>query len=172
MENFTDEDIQIESLKRCLNSLVDEYKDARELINDQVQAVVYHDLIWLNSLIDKQMDKYDSLKKLEEEFKEELTSIFRFYEITENHHSLSNLLEKLQVPSAELNELRKELREQVEKTQMLRKELMDLLVFASRHNTEMFEGIFHMGSESGDLYDNEGKKQGHALNSIAFNRKA
>lgn len=159
-------------LKSSLATLIEEYRQARNLINEQIQAVVSNDLAQLDTLVEQQLSKYERLEKREEEFKHHLEDIFQDVCPGESKHSLTVLMEKLRKPSRELNKLRTELHQQVEKTQELREQLMELLQFASRHNVEIFEEIFQLGNDGSESYGADGKKKQGSVGSMAINRKA
>lgn len=163
---------QFKDLKSSLGNLISEYREARNLMNDQIQAVIYSDLTWLDKLVEQQLSKYELLGKMEEDFKKDLEAIFRDYCPEHNQYSLTLLMENLREPSAELNELRNELHEQVEKTQKLRDQLMDLLQFASKHNVETFEEIFQLSDDSAQAYGANGQKKQRSVNSVAINQRA
>ncbi|MGD8747614.1 MAG: flagellar export chaperone FlgN [Balneolaceae bacterium] len=162
----------IDELKSSLADLISEYQKASDLINDQMQAVIYSDLVWLDSLVEEQLAKYESLQGLEEKFKEQLEGIFQDFCPEENQHSLTLLMEKLEQPSKELNRLRNELHEQVEKTQKLREQLMDLLHFAREHNVKTFEEICQLGDNAAESYSADGKMNKRTFGSVAINQKA
>jgi hypothetical protein len=162
---------QFNELKSSLTGLITEYQQARDLVNDQIQAVIYSDLVWLDSLVEQQLEKYELLGTLEEDFKDKLEGIFRDYCPEENQYSLTILLERLEKPSRELNKLRVELHDQVDKTQELREQLMDLLQFASKHNVDTFERIFQLGNNS-ESYGADGQMKNGSVSSVAINQKA
>lgn len=163
---------KLQELRSSLGNLIQEYQDARNLISDQIQAVIYSDLVWLEKLVEQQLTKYEQLDTLEARFKEQLEGLFQDYCPEENQYSLALLLENLEKPSRELNRLRTDLHQQVQQTQQLKNQLMDLLRFASKHNADIFEGIFQMGSEEGASYGADGKKRNRSAESIAINQKA
>lgn len=163
---------QLKDLKSNIEYLITEYEEARDLINDQIQAVIYNDLIWLNSLVEEQLSRYKKLEKLENDFKKSLKGIFRDFCPEENQYSLTVLLNNLEDPSKKLNRLRGELHEQVVQTKQLRDQLMDLLHFASKHNEETFEGIFQLGKDNSESYGSDGKKNTNSTKSVAINQKA
>lgn len=163
---------QLRDLKSNIKYLITEYEEARDLINDQIQAVIYSDLVWLNSLVEEQLSRYKKLEKLEKDFKKNLKGIFRDFSPQENEYSLTLLLEHLEDPSKKLNRLRGELHEQVVKTQELRDQLVELLHFASKHNAETFEGILQLEKDSSESYGSDGKKNTNSAKSVAINQKA
>lgn len=172
MAESTHKNVQFAELKSSMTGLITEYQQARDLINDQIQAVIYSDLVWLDKLVEQQLSKYESLGTMEEDFKKKLEGVFRDYCPDENQYSLTVLLERLEKPSRELNKLRVELNEQVEKTQKLREQLMDILQFASKHNVDTFEQIFQLGSENAESYGADGQKKKGSVGSVAINQKA
>lgn len=163
---------QFRELRTSLKNLISEYRDACNLIQDQINAVISSDLGWLDSLIEQQLEKYDLLKKLELDFKKKLEHVFSDLRIRNKQYSLSLLVETLDQPSKELNQLREELHQQVEKTQELREQLIDLLQFASDHNTEIFEKIFRFEeNKNSESYNADGRKKEQPRNSFAINHK-
>lgn len=163
---------QFQELKLSLSTLITEYREARDLMSDQLQAVMYNDLVRLDSLVQDQLSKYEKLEKLETEFKNKLENIFRKYCPEESRHTLTALMEKLEEPSEELNMLRTELREQIEKTQDLRDQLMDLLRFASNYNIRTFEEIFEIQETGSESYSADGQKNSNTFGSVAINQRA
>lgn len=163
---------QFRNLQCSLKTLISEYEDARKLIRDQINAVICSDLAWMDSLIEQQLEKYELLEKMEQDFKQELQRIFKNFRSRNKQYSLTLLLETLDEPSQELNRLREELHQQVEKTQQLREQLIDLLQFASDHNTEIFEEIFRHEDENSESYGADGQTKKQVSNSIAINHKA
>ncbi len=163
---------QFRELKARVTNLISEYRDARNLIQDQINAVINSDLAWLDSLLEQQLEKYKLLEKLELDFKQELEHVFRNLRMRKKQCSLSLLLETLDQPSKELNRLREELHQQVEKTQELRQQLVELLQFASEHNTEIFERIFRFEeNKNSESYSADGQKKNQTTNSVAINHK-
>lgn len=163
---------QFRELRTSLKNLIAEYRDACNLIQDQINAVIRNDLGWLDSLIEQQLEKYELLKKLELDFKKKLEHSFRNLRMRNKQCTLSLLVETLDQPSKELNQLREELHQQVEKTQELREQLIDLLQFASDHNTEIFEKIFRFeGNKNSESYSADGQKRDQSTNSVAINHK-
>lgn len=163
---------QFRELRTSLKNLISEYRHACNLVQDQINAVISSDLGWLDSLIEQQLEKYELLKKLELDFKKKLEHVFRDLQMRNKQYSLSLLLETLDQPSKELNELREELHQQVEKTQELREQLIDLLQFASDHNTEIFEKIFRFeGNKNSESYSADGQKRKQSANSVVINHK-
>lgn len=155
-----------------MRRLITAYKASRELITDQIQAVIYNDLIWLNSLVEQQLEKYESLHQMEKDFKGSIRNLFDRHLSGEGRASLTVLLQKLEEPLDELEDLRDELHEQVDKTQELRTQLMDLLQFASDHNADTLQQIYQMGNDQSARYDADGKKKSSRLDSISINHKA
>lgn len=163
---------QLFELRARLKNLISEYSDARNLIQDQINAVIRSDLAQLDSLLEQQLEKYELLEKLELDFKNELEDVFSNLRMRNKQCSLSLLVETLDQPSKELNELREELHQQVEKTQELRKQLLDLLQFASDHNMEIFEKIFRFEEDkNSESYSADGQKRKQSTNSVAINHK-
>lgn len=163
---------EFRELRTSLKNLISEYRDTKNLIRDQINAVISSDLAWLDSLIEQQLEKYELLEKMERDFKQELERLFRNFRMRNKQYSLSLLLETLDQPSKELNQLREELHQQVEKTQELREQLIDLLQFASDHNTEIFEKIFRFEeNKNSESYGADGQKKKQSANSVAINHK-
>jgi len=163
---------QFSELKTSLIHLISEYEEACNMINDQIQAVIQSDLAMLDSLVEEQLSKHESLQDLEDEFKKELKGVFEDYCLKENKYSLSLLMHRLEAPSKELNRLRNQLQEQVKQTQRLRNQLVELLQFASKHNMETFEGIFQLGNDGSESYGADGQKKQGTVGSVAINQKA
>ena len=172
MKLTDDKNKQFTGLKSSLTNLIDNYREARDLMNDQIQAVIYNDLALLDTLAEQQLSKYELLEKMEKDFKHRLEGISNEFCPEENQYSLSLLIRNLQKPSQELNRLRNELHEQVEKTQELREQLIDLLQFASKHNVEAFEEIFQLGNDRSASYGADGQKKQGSVGSVAINQKA
>jgi len=163
---------KIKSLGESLAKLHNEYSEARNLLDDQMQAVIYNDLIWLNSLIDNQVAKYDEIQKTEELFRKTLVELFQYYYPDASHPSLTKLLEAIEEPTEDLDKLRKELYEQIEKTEKLRLSLVDLLDFAKNHNTETITALSQIARQIYQNYNAEGSMNGSQISSLGLNQKA
>lgn len=162
---------QTKSLKFSINGLIDEYKRAYNLLNDQMQAVINHDIESLNRLIEKQVAAYEKLQQSEQEFKHELQS-FHTGSKESQEHTLSLVLDDLDQPSHMLNTLRNQLHAQVEKTEKMRGQLMELLQFAQQQNTEIFKAICTVAADNTEGYNAKGKKQSPQTNGMAINQQA
>jgi len=162
----------IKSLGECLAKLHDEYSEARNLLDDQMQAVIYNDLIWLNSLIDNQVAKYDEIKKTEKLFRETLIELFQYYYPEASHPSLTKLLDAIEEPTEDLDKLRIELYEQIEKTENLRLSLVDLLEFARKHNTDTITALSQIARQIYQNYNADGNMNTTETNSLGLNQKA
>lgn len=161
----------IENLKLSINGLIEEYKQAYTLLNDQMQAVINHDISSLNGLVEKQVATYETLKESENKFKRELQT----YQLSSNggqKPSLGLILENLNRPSKTLNTLRNQLHAQVEKTEKMRTQLVELLQFAQQQNAEIFKALCTVGSENTEGYNVDGKKQQQQASGMAINQKA
>lgn len=159
-----------EHLKDSLNNLIDDYEQSHELLNHQIQAVINHDILSLNQLIEKQVDVYETLKESEKKFKEQLYS-FQQRSGSSDQKSLQKILEKIEEPTQTLNKLRSRLHTQVEKTEQLRVQLVDLLEFAQQQNSELFREICNAGGLKMEGYDADGEKQ-QQKGGLAVNQKA
>lgn len=167
-------DTEYTELKENMATLVEEYREATSLINDQMQAVIYSDLALLNDLLPRQLEKFEELQELENAFRNRLDRLFDRHYPEESRRSVTRLMDHLEEPSAELNRLRERLSEQVSKGEQLRKQLMDLLEFARDHNAETFEMITSLATEQGEgeVYDASGKRKKQSPGSVAVNHKA
>ncbi len=161
----------LKKLGDSLEKLHTEYTEARNLLDDQMQAVIYNDLIWLNTLIDNQVTKFEEIKKTEEIFRKDLIELFQYYYPDVSNPSLKKLLDAIEEPTEELDSLRKELYEQIEKTERLRLNLMDLLDFARRHNTETITALSQLARQVYKNYSADGKMNSSELNSLGLNQK-
>src|SRR5699024_9955846 len=161
---------EIDNLKFSINGLIEDYKRAYTLLNEQMQAVINHDIESLNKLIEKQVSTYETLKESENEFKEDVQK-YTFSSQKGQEQSLGLILNNLDRPSKQLNALRDQLRTQVEKPETMRSKLMNLLQFAQQQNAEMFKTLWTEGNEDAAVYNNEGKKQRQA-HGITINQKA
>lgn len=167
----TQQEVNVEHLKDSMNSLIGEYKKAHSLLNDQMQAVIQNDISSLNKLIEKQTVAYETLKKSEMDFKEQL-EVLDHPDPKTTKITLPRVLEQLQGPTETLNILRERLNTQVRKTEKLRSQLIDLLCFARQQNAEVFKAICDFASDGSDGYDAEGKKMQQSRNGLAVNQKA
>ncbi len=167
----TQQEVNVEDLKDSMNGLIGEYEDAHSLLNNQMQAVIQSDISSLNKLIEKQTVAYESLKKSEIDFKEQL-EVLHHPDPKTTKITLPRVLEQLQEPTETLNVLREQLNTQVRKTEKLRSQLIDLLSFARQQNAEVFKAICDLASDSSDGYDAEGQKKQQSRNGLAVNQKA
>jgi hypothetical protein len=163
---------KIKSLGDSLAKLHNEYNEARNLLDDQMQAVIYNDLIWLNSLIDNQVTKYEEIQKTEELFRKTLIELFQYYYPEATHPSLTKLLDAIEEPTEDLDKLRRELYDQIEKTEKLRLSLMDLLDFARNHNTETITALSQIAQQIYQNYNAEGNMNAAEMSSLGLNQKA
>lgn len=162
---------RIKELKMTLERLIEGYREATGLINDQMQAVIYSDLVLLNELIPQQVSRYEELQGLERKFKDQLARLFEASRPA-GRHTLTGLMESLEQPSGELDRLRGELAEQVEKSRNLRTQLMELLQFARQHNVDRFRLITDLGEDQAGTYDASGKQRNSSTGGVAVNQKA
>lgn len=162
---------RIKGLKTTLERLIEGYREATGLINDQMQAVIYSDLVLLNELIPRQVSRYEELQDLEQQFKQQLAHIFE-ESSPAGRHTLTGLMESLEKPTGELDRLRAELTEQVEKSRNLRIQLMELLQFARQHNADRFRLITDLGEDQAGTYDASGKRNKSSTGGVAVNQKA
>jgi hypothetical protein len=160
----------LDSLKTGINRLINDYGQSHVLLNSQIQAVINQDISSLNRLIEKQVEAYETLKKSEKKFKEQLQG-FQRHSDSSGQKSLREVLKDIGKPSKTLNTLRDRLHMQVEKTESLRAQLIDLLEFAQKQNNEIFKAIYEIDGEKTEGYDEAGKKQ-YQLGSLAINEKA
>lgn len=166
-------DKEISELKNTLRSLISGYREATSLINDQMQAVIYSDLMLLNELMPRQLNKFEDLQQQENAFRRQLDRLFERYRPEAGRRTLSRLMDSLEEPAGELNRLRDTLSEQVDRSERLREQLMDLLRFAREHNAESFELITSLAAENdGEVYDATGKRKKGPTGSVAINQKA
>ena len=163
---------KIKSLGDSLAKLHNEYNEARNLLDDQMQAVIYNDLIWLDSLIDNQVTKYEEIQKTEELFRKTLIELFQYYYPEATHPSLTKLLDAIEEPTEDLDKLRRELYDQIEKTEKLRLSLMDLLDFARNHNTETITALSQIAQQIYQNYNAEGNMNAAEMSSLGLNQKA
>ncbi|HYW34260.1 MAG TPA: hypothetical protein VE868_02530 [Balneolaceae bacterium] len=166
-ENSTN--ASLNRLKKIINQLIDEYEENCSLLNDQIQAVINHDITSLNELIERQVRVYETLKSSEEIFKKHLKEVRQRHDLSSQ--SLQEMLNDLEEPTQTLNAMRDRLHAQVRKTEGLRNQLMDLLNFAKRQNAEIFKAICEAGSDKMGGYNADGEKQRQS-NSYAINQKA
>lgn len=169
-ESVQDGQPPLKSLKGSINRLINEYEQSHALLNGQIQAVINQDISSLNQLIEKQVEAYETLKNSEEEFKEQLQD-FQRQSDESDQKSLGDILKDLEKPSQTLDTLRDRLHTQVEKTEELRNQLIDLLEFAQEQNNEIFKAIYEIDGEKTEGYDEDGDKQ-YKLSSFAINEKA
>lgn len=161
----------IKELKHTLERLIEGYREATGLINDQMQAVIYSDLVLLNELIPRQVRRYEELQGLEQQFKEQLGRLFEEGRPA-GKRTLTGLMESLEGPTGELDRLRNELTGQVEKSRNLRTQLTELLQFARNHNADRFRLITDLGEDRAGTYDASGKRRNSSTGGVAVNKKA
>ncbi len=162
---------RISELAESLEKLHEDYSEARNLLDDQMQAVIYNDLIWLNKLIEEQVSRFDKIRITEEKFRIILIELFQYYYPDSTHPSLTKLLEVIEEPTEKLDKLRKELFDQVEKTEKLRVSLMDLLDFARRHNAETISSLSALAGNIYQNYNSDGKLNQSKQGSLGLNQK-
>jgi hypothetical protein len=165
------QEANVEYLKKSIHGLIGEYEDAHSLLNEQMQAVIQNDISSLNTLIEKQTVAYESLKKSEMDFKEQL-QVLHHPDPKTTKISLPRVIKQLQKPSETLNVLRDRLNTQVRKTEKLRTQLIDLLSFAQDQNADVFKAICDLASDNSNAYDAEGQKMQQSRNGLAVNQKA
>ena len=156
---------------KLMGSLIEEYEDTRVLIGDQIQALVKNDLDRMNKMTLDQTEKYEVLKRLETEFKDELNRLFDQCDSTEKEKTLSRFLTNLREPNVELNAIREALREQVALTQKFKEQLLGLIEFAKDHNGETLKRVYEKEGDSSMHYGDQGERK-TTLKSVAINRKA
>lgn len=162
--------LTLNHLKSSIHKLINEYEQSHALLNDQIQAVVNHDILSLNRLIEKQIVIYETLKNSENKFKKQLQAFQRSTDPSSSK-TLQEILDDIEEPSQTLNTLRNRLHTQVEKTEKLRTQLVDLLDFAQQQNNDIFEAICEIDGAKTDGYDEGGDEKQYQFNSIAINKK-
>ncbi len=160
----------LEHIKNSINSLIGEYEKSHTLLNDQIEAVINHDILSLNMLIEKQVKAYEKLSSSEKEFRAQLQA-FQNYSNASSPKNLQEILQDIGEPSQTLNKLRNRLHIQVEKTENLRAQLLDLLEFAQQQNSDLFKAICNINDEKTEGYDADGEKK-HRTGSMAIDQKA
>lgn len=161
----------VNPLMKLMGNLIEEYEDTRLLIGDQIQALVKSDLDRMSKITLDQTEKYEVLKRLETEFKDEVNRLFEQCDSTEKEKTLTNFLNNLRQPNVELNAIRQTLRQQVEITQKFKEQLQGLIEFAKDHNAETLRSIYEREGDSSMHYGERGERK-TILKSVAINRKA
>ncbi|MEX0773152.1 MAG: flagellar export chaperone FlgN [Balneolales bacterium] len=155
-----------------LQDLCSDYKETKVLLDEQIRAIINNDLNWLNGLIDQQTQKYQNIRRAEEEFKDHLVNFFQAYYPDITHPSLTKLVEVIEEPTEEIDQLRGELHEQIEKTERIRLQLVDLLTFASDHNSKTISTLSEITNRNFKSYSSNGELSGGGNQSLGINRKA
>lgn len=164
-------DLNVDKLQASIETLISEYRQAQTLLNEQMQAVIKHDILSLNDLVESQVEVYETLTQAELTFKSHLQSFHRSH-CRDEKLSLQNVVAHLDGPTEKLDTLREELHTLVEKTERLRKQLIDLLDFAQQQNAGVFEAICTVASNESDAYDAKGKKKMKQTPGLAINQQA
>jgi len=172
MEKSLNSRNKVNQLSMNMENLIEEYEEAHQLLNDQIEAVIYNDLTRLNKLIDKQLTKYEILEGLEIDFKNKIESIFEDFFPDDKTHTITQMLKKLDQPSDKLEIVRDRLHKEVLMTQKMRHQLMDLLEFAREHNKETLLSIYKLGQKDSERYNKKGKRKSAELTSVSINKKA
>jgi DNA repair ATPase RecN len=165
------ESLNTTPLLLVMEQLTDEYRKTRNLMGDQISALVRNDLDQLNKITEMQVQRYEVLQKLEHSFRIELNKIFDDCDTPEKGRSLSSFMADLDKPNENLNNLRDKLKEQVELTQKYKDQLMNLLEFAREHNAGILKEVYTEGDVTSAHYTNEGRRTTN-LRSVMINRKA
>ena len=164
-------DYSVDQLQTSIKELISEYRQACTMLQKQRQAVIKQDIISLNDLVEKQVEVYENLTQAERTFKTRLEA-FRHSCNNDERLSLQNVLAHLDSPTEILNTLRDELHALVEKTERLRRQLIDLLSFAQQQNADLFEAICTFASNKSDAYDAKGRKRSKKAPGLAINQQA
>lgn len=157
-------------LMESLQELHTGYKETKELLDEQMQAVIYNDVVQLNLLTDRQMEKYEKLKEMEEAFKEHLVVLFQSYYPDASHPSLTRLIETIEGPTREIDRLRVDLYDQIHQTEQLRLQLMNLLQFASDYNSGSIEELSRAARQSYKNYKGNGRMEEGRSGSLGLNK--
>ncbi|MEX2347349.1 MAG: flagellar export chaperone FlgN [Balneolaceae bacterium] len=162
---------KINRLSSSLQELCSGYKKIQLLLNDQMQAVIRNDIDLLNSLIDQQTEKYDGLQQTEEVFKERLVDVFNDYHPDTEQPSLTRLMDVFEGPTRELEQLRKNFVEQIENTEQVRRQLVDLLTFAAEQNSRSITILSQLRNPSSENYSSSGEIAAGETQSLGLNQK-
>lgn len=155
-------------LVESLEQLHAGYQFATRLMSEQMQAVIYSDLMKLNSIIDKQVMQFREIEKMESTFKERLVSLTRMYYPDLEDRKLSILLDAISDPTDEIDRLRNDLYDQIKQAEMMRVQLMELLSFATKTNASTIRALSGLMANNYQNYTPEGatitSEQGLGIN--------
>ncbi len=165
------ESVNTTPLLLVMEELTDEYRKTRNLMGDQIQALVRNDLDQLNKITEMQVERYETLQNLEHRFRNELNKMFDECDTQEKGRSLTRFMSELQTPNEDLNTLRDHLKEQVELTQKYKEQLLGLLEFAREHNAVILKEVYSEGEAASVHYTQKGERTSN-LRSVIINRKA
>lgn len=159
------------TLAESLKSLCEGYRQTKQLLNEQITAVIGNDLQKLNELIRTQTEAYDDLQQNEEQFRAQMVQLFQKYYPDHEHPSLKKVIEAVEGPAAELDDLRENLYSEIDKTEKIRLALVELLEFASEYNRDTIAVLSNIAGGMGESYNPEGKVERGESASIGLNRK-
>ncbi|WP_158278748.1 flagellar export chaperone FlgN [Rhodohalobacter mucosus] len=159
------------TLAESLKSLCEGYRQTKQLLNKQITAVIGNDLHKLNELIREQTEAYDDLQNSEEQFRSQLVQLFQKYYPDHEHPSLKKVIDAVEGPAAELDDLRENLYTEIDKTEKIRSALVQLLEFASEYNRDTIATLSNLTGGKAESYNPEGKVERGESASIGLNRK-
>ena len=159
------------TLAESLKTLCEGYRQTKQLLSEQITAVIGNDLQKLNELIRTQTEAYDDLQQSEEQFRNQLVKLFQKYYPDHEHPSLRKVIEAVEGPAAELDSLRENLYTEIDKTEKIRSALMELLEFASEYNRDTIAALSNLAGEKSESYKPDGKMDRGGSPSIGLNRK-
>lgn len=161
---------KIDKLVDSLSNLHEGYQETKNLLDEQMRAVIYNDVNQLNKLIDRQMAKYEELKEMEAQFKDQLIVLFQNYYPNASHPSLTRLLDVIEGSTEDIDRLRIDLYDQIHKTEQLRTQLMNLLEFASDYNSQSITELSRVARQSYKNYKGNGQIREGQTPSLGINQ--
>jgi hypothetical protein len=145
-------------LKNSLRRLIDAFGEIRDLLEQQTQAVINHELEQVNTLAEQQLETNAKVEEQEKMFKNELQ--LSINEVNKGDTvSLSALLMSMNEGElhSELKKLREQLVNQITSAQEKQQQLNELLTFAQQNVNETLKSIYMLGSKQSVHYDRAGQ---------------
>lgn len=145
-------------LKNSLRQLIDAFGEIHDLLEQQTQAVISHELERVNSLAEQQLEANAKVEEQEKMFKNELQ--LSINEINNGDTvSLSALLVSMNEDElhSDLKNLREDLVSQITSAQEKQQQLNELLTFAQQNVNETLKSIYMLGSKQSVHYDRAGQ---------------
>lgn len=158
-------------LEQSLENLINGYREADDLLQNQINAVIQNDFDTLNELISKQIDHYNLLSDLESKFRTNLQNTAKEVGKDEDDLKLSGLLRYLPSNSNRLSDLREKLIQKVDHVRDLSQQLINLIRYAREFNVSTIRNIAVTAGQQAIHYNDKGKRSEDRISTFSIDEK-